>query len=903
MIGRTISHYKITGKLGEGGMGVVYKAEDTQLERTVALKFLAAHLLRDEEARKRFHREAKAAASLHHPNVCPVYEIAEAEGQTFIAMAFIEGESLDKRVEQGPLKIPEALDIAQQIAQGLEAAHEKKIVHRDIKPGNVIVDDKGHVTVMDFGLALLTEGSKLTQLDTTVGTAAYMSPEQIQGLEVDHRTDIWALGCVLYEMVCGQRPFKGLYDQALLYEIVHEDHEPLTGVRTGVPIELEFLVNKCLAKDTANRYQSAGEMIVDLRNLGEKLKSGQSKVLSAPAQAADPAAPLKRAPAVNRWIAAGVLGLVTFGFAGYLLWRGLAPSGEGAKVTPASREAVSAQKMIVVLPFENLGAAEDEYFADGITEEIISRLAAVDSLGVISRTSAMQYKHTRPSLRQIGEELGVDYVLEGTVRWQRSGSGTSQVRVTPQLIRVSEDIHLWSGRYDAELTDIFEVQSDIAKEVIEKLDVALLEPQRRSLEFRPTENPEAYDAYLRGNDYLHRGREVHSPGDFHFAIQMYEQAQELDPTFALSHARQSVAHAWLYVQSFDRTESRLALAKEAADRALRLDPTLPEAHHALGLYFFGQRDWDRALEEYQIALKSQPGNIEVFKQISSVQVALGAWEEARTTLGTAMNLNPRLGSLACWAGGCSLALRDFSKAIRSHDRAIQLIPDRSCPYYCKALIYLNWDGGAERTDKFLGRLPPNVDLEGNPPINYPWVMADLIEGRYQEALRRLSSGSSKVYEFHSFYIPKDLLAAQIHGLMNRPEFEQAHYEAARELLEATIEDQPKNPNAHSSLGIAYAGLGRRHDAIREGKLGLELLAGDLGEPLGFRLKELAQIYVMLGDYDDAVNHLDHLLSVPAHFSAGFLKADPTWNALRGHPRFLALLEKHSASAVPGSPVP
>ena len=279
MIGRTISHYKVTGKLGKGGMGVVYKAEDTQLERTVALKFLAAHLLRDEEARKRFHREAKAAASLHHPNVCPVYEIAEAEGRTFISMAFIEGESLDKRIEQGPLKIPEALDISQQIARGLEAAHEKDVVHRDIKPGNVIVDGKGHVAVMDFGLALLTEGSKLTQLDTTVGTAAYMSPEQIQGMEVDHRTDIWALGCVLYEMVCGQRPFRGEYDQALLYEIVHEDYEPITAVRAGVPMELEWIVGKCLAKDREDRYGRAEDMMLDLRTLAEKLKSGRSAVL------------------------------------------------------------------------------------------------------------------------------------------------------------------------------------------------------------------------------------------------------------------------------------------------------------------------------------------------------------------------------------------------------------------------------------------------------------------------------------------------------------------------------------------------------------------------------------------------------------------------------------------------
>ncbi|MFT5434602.1 MAG: serine/threonine protein kinase, partial [Myxococcota bacterium] len=245
-IGSTISHYRIVEKLGEGGMGVVYKAEDTALERAVALKFLADHLLNDEEAKARFLREAKAAAALHHPNVCPVYEIAEADGKTFIAMAFLEGESLEDRIAKGPLPIKEALEIARQVAEGLQAAHAKSIVHRDIKPANILISPEGRPTIMDFGLARLTEASRLTKVDTAMGTVAYMSPEQAQGMDVDSRSDIWALGCVLYEMVSGQRPFLGQYDQALLYEIVHEQVAPLTSIRAGVPMELEFIVGKCL---------------------------------------------------------------------------------------------------------------------------------------------------------------------------------------------------------------------------------------------------------------------------------------------------------------------------------------------------------------------------------------------------------------------------------------------------------------------------------------------------------------------------------------------------------------------------------------------------------------------------------------------------------------------------------
>ena len=302
MIGETISHYRVLDKLGQGGMGVVYKAEDTKLDRPVALKFLPAHLLGDEDIKKRLEREAKAAASLHHPNICPVHEIDEVDDKSFIAMALIEGESLDKKIAKGPLKLEEALSIAQQIAEGLEAAHEKGIHHRDIKPENVIVDGKGRVTIMDFGLARLTEASRLTRRDETLGTVAYMSPEQTQGSGTDHRTDIWSLGVVLYEMITGQQPFKGDYDKAVMYSILNESVEPMTALRTGVPMELERVTEKCLAKDAGDRYQGAAELIVDLRVVSGKA----SGAWIAPAVVA-PAAPTARS---NVWPIAAGLALV-----------------------------------------------------------------------------------------------------------------------------------------------------------------------------------------------------------------------------------------------------------------------------------------------------------------------------------------------------------------------------------------------------------------------------------------------------------------------------------------------------------------------------------------------------------------------------------------------------------------
>jgi len=329
VIGSTISHYRIVEKLGEGSMGVVYKAEDTKLHRQVALKFLADHLLSDAEAKERFLREAQAAAALHHPNVCPVYEIDEVDGKTFLAMAFLKGETLEELIAKGPLPIKDALDIARQTAEGLQAAHAEGVVHRDIKPANILVSPEGRPTIMDFGLARLTEASRLTKVDTAMGTVAYMSPEQAQGIEVDHRSDVWSLGCMLYEMVAGQRPFLGQYDQALLYEIAQEQVAPLTSIRAGVPMELEFIVGKCLAKDREDRHQSAKEIAVDLRTLAEKLKSGHSTILRPSAMTgAVPAAmtgahplnpaqaPLPQSGSSRTWQAiAGVLGVALLGLA------------------------------------------------------------------------------------------------------------------------------------------------------------------------------------------------------------------------------------------------------------------------------------------------------------------------------------------------------------------------------------------------------------------------------------------------------------------------------------------------------------------------------------------------------------------------------------------------------------
>jgi serine/threonine protein kinase len=527
MIGKTVSHYRITRELGAGGMGVVYEAVDTKLDRTVALKFLPPESTRDPDAKARFVHEAKAASSLDHPNVCTVYEVDETgDGQLFLAMACYEGETLKDRIDRGPLSIADALDITRQVAEGLTEAHAREIVHRDIKSANIFITSDGLVKILDFGLAKLAGQTLLTKTGTTLGTAGYMSPELARGEATDQRTDLWCLGVVVYEMLTGCLPFRGDRHEAVTYQIIHEDPEPITAIRTGIPMELEWIVNKCMEKGASNRYQHVDEVLVDLR-----------KVKAAP-EAKSRKSPFKYAIPASVVLLAAVLLIIFKPF----------PS----EITP---DESNGPVKLAVLPFVNLGESEDEYFADGITDEITSRLAIIAGLAVISRTSSRKYKDTDKGLREIGQELGVDYILEGTIRWDKRGEH-EKVRITPQLINVSNDFHLWAENYEREIAEIFEVQADIASQIAEALDITLLASERQALEAKPTENLEAYQAYLRGVDYVNRPD--FTKENFQLGIQMFERAVELDPEFALSYAALSTAHSGMHQFGYDRSEERLS---------------------------------------------------------------------------------------------------------------------------------------------------------------------------------------------------------------------------------------------------------------------------------------------------------------------------------------------------------
>jgi len=839
-------------------MGVVYKAQDLKLDRHVALKFLPRHLTNQETAKRRFILEAKAASALQHHNICTIHGIDETpDGQLFICMDYYQGETLKDKIATGPLPIGQVVDMVTQVTEGLAKAHEAGMVHRDVKPANLMVTEDGVVKILDFGLAKLAGQTKVTKTGTTVGTVAYMSPEQARGQELDHRSDIFSLGAVLYELLAGQPPFKAAHDAAVTYRIIHTEPEALDTYRPDVPDVLTRVVETALQKEVDARYQGATEVLADLKLLQNGTSPGA------------PTRTRKRRAIRRHVIAVGVsLSLLIAGYIGVTryvipLWRG----------TPSER------KMLAVLPFENLGPAEDDYFADGITEEITFRLAGIRELGVIARTSVMQYKNTDKDIQQIGEELGVDYVLEGTVRWQRAQGEPDQARITPQLIRVSNATHLWAGRYDGVLTEVFQVQSDIAEKVASALNITLLEPERRLIASKLTDNVEALDYYLRGNEYSRRG--VTHPNASRLAATLYGKAVALDSSFALAYAKLSRVHTELYWHA-EREPEDLAKAKQAVDKAIELSPDLPDARVSLGSYYYHNKEYDRALLEFDHAREFQPSNSDLLAEIGYVQRRLGRYGQAAANLETAAKLDPRNAVLAINVGNTYLRMREYRKAQIYYGRAISHNPDEDLAYERSALLIMMRDGDVTAARHLLQMVSQLA--EPTPRFRRTSAWIDACAGDYQAALEKLtiedpSSPGTILYE-----------RAATYGLLNMPELQRAHYDSARVILEQAVAADPENGGHHVGLGIAYAGLGLKTDAIREGELAMQLapISQDAHWNPAIAIS-LARIYVMVAEYDAAIDRIEYLLSIPAELSIPMLRIDPTWAPLRELPRFQKLL--------------
>ncbi len=648
MIGQTISHYKILEKLGEGGMGVVYKAHDTKLDRDVALKFLPPNLTASSEELTRFEQEARAISALNHPNIATIHDVDEFNGQRYLVLEYIPGGTLKSKLKQlksedEEFSISEVLEYGIQMAEALAHAHRHQIIHRDVKTDNMMLTEEGKVKLTDFGLAKLRGDIHLTKTGSTVGTAAYMSPEQIRGEEVDQRSDIFSFGIVLYEIVTSHLPFRGEFEAALSYSILNENPPSIKSLRQNIPQALEQIINRCLEKDKTKRYQNVDEIVKELKNVERDLSRS-------PRRSEDRSTK-------KLWIvAATVIILVALNI--YLFYHKF-------DSTSANR------RSIAVLPFKNMSdSKEDEYFADGLTEDIITQLSKISGIDkVIARTSVMQYKGINKSIRDVGKELNVATILEGSVR--RAGN---QIRIVAQLIDVNSEGHIWADTYDKELTQVFAIQSDVAQQIAAVLRAKLSPSEKGRIEKKQTENTEAYQLYLKGRFYWNKRR----LDDINTSIDCFKQAIDKDPDYALAYA--GLASAYVVMPSYGLSPGEMYTnARNTAMKALEIDSTLAEAHTVLGeiaqdRYY----DWEGAEKHFRRAIELDPGYPTAHQWYSILLYNLGRFNEALSEAKRAQELDPLSLVINLNLGDVLYIMRRYDKAIEQYKNTIAL--DETFPW-------------------------------------------------------------------------------------------------------------------------------------------------------------------------------------------------------------------------------
>jgi len=646
LIGRTLGHYRVAEKIGEGGMGVVYRARDERLDRDVAIKVLPEEVAENPDRLARFEQEAKSLAGLNHPNIVTIFSVEEAEGTRFIAMELVEGDSLAQTLPPGGLPLAKVFDIAVPLADALATAHERGIVHRDLKPANVMVTREGRVKVLDFGLAKLTEKAAagaasadseevasrvatLTGEGTVVGTASYMSPEQLEGREVDHRTDIFSLGIVIYEFATGRRPFTGDTTASVVTSILRDAPALVTDVNPSLPRHLGRIIHHCLQKDPEARYQSAKDVRNELRSLRREVDSGDVTIGSGPTAVTPPRAKYR----TGLWATAGIAAALILAVGWWIGQEGrgeiddrstkgtIAPSGQVEMDSPS----------VAVLPFNNMSAdPENEYFTDGLTEELISVLAKVEGLRIPARTTVFALKETDLGVQEIGNRLGVDNVLEGSVR--KAGN---RIRISAQLVKVADGFNLWSETYDRELKDVFVIQDEIANSIAEALQITLSARDQRALRAGQRADIHAYDFYLRGRGYFRRRTQA----DLESAREMFTKAIDIDSGYAPAWAGLADCYTEFY-RNYDSTDDNLEAADRASQMAVDLNPDLAEAHAARG-YALGQRlQYEEAESEFRRAVELDDTLFETYYYYGTVAFTKGELETSAEMFERALRVAP-----------------------------------------------------------------------------------------------------------------------------------------------------------------------------------------------------------------------------------------------------------------------
>jgi TolB-like protein/tetratricopeptide (TPR) repeat protein len=890
--------YAIERELGRGGMASVYLAQDLRHDRPVALKVLHPELAAALGG-ERFQREIRLAARLQHPHILTVHDSGEIPSSSgppllWFTMPFVEGETLRSRLNrEKQLPLDDALRIARESADALDYAHRHGVVHRDIKPENILLSGS-HALVADFGIGKAlgsADNDRLTETGLTLGTPAYMSPEQASGdRDLDGRTDVYSLGAVLYEMLGGQPPFSGPTAQAILTQRFTQDPRPVRALRETVPEAIEQAVMRALARAPADRFLTTAEF-------GRAIELGTVPARGAtertmPAVPAEPRQRLKTAGGVahsasgqqrNRvlsvLLARPSVVILTLGFLlglGVLFaWRRVRPSAEDASTGSA--------KGIVVLPFENLGAAADEYFADGMTDAVRGKLAAVSGLQVIARTSSAPYRKTTKTPQQIAQELGVHYILTATVRWEKSG-GTSRVQVSPELVQVSEGAApttKWQQPFDATMTDVFQVQADIASRVAQALDVALGAGARETIDQRPTKNLAAYDVFLKGNEAA-GGFITATPADLRRAISYYERAVALDSSFALAWSQLSRAHSFISPP----IPADYAAARTAVERARALAPTAASTYLAFGDYYSNLlRDWPRAAEQYELGRKGAPNDAELLTGVALVERSQGHFEQSMASLRQALALDPRSIGTARRLAQSFLWLKRYPEAMAAADRALALDPQSPDLNETKAMVFLAQGDLASARGVLQAASARGDPVSLVAYVATYWDLFWVLDDAQQQLLLRLTP------EPFGDDVPNwAICLAQTYALRGDMVRSRAYADSARIAGEAMLKDAPDDAQHRAVVALAYAYMGRKAEAMREGEKAVSVTPVSQDYYNGtYYVHQLTRVYVIVGETDKAISLLEQVLGKPYYLSPAWLRIDPTLEPLRKNPRFQKLV--------------
>jgi TolB-like protein/predicted Ser/Thr protein kinase/cytochrome c-type biogenesis protein CcmH/NrfG len=886
--------YELLEEIGRGGQAVVYRARQKSLNRIVALKVIGLGPWTTETHLKRFRREAEAAASLEHPGIVPIHEVGERDGQCYLSMKFVEGGQLDEVLKGEPLSIRRAVELIAKVARTVHYAHEHGILHRDIKPGNILLDKNGDPHLTDFGLARLVEAeSTVTRTLEVLGTPSYMAPEQAKGTQgaavssgdvasakvasppnaskFARAIDLYGLGAVLYQLLTGHPPFAGGTTFETIRLVLETEPRPPRQLNPKIPRDVSTICLKCLEKDPKRRYASALALAEDLEHWlkHEPIRAhrigiftrGRKWVRRKPAGAAVITLSLALATAIawNVWKSEFIRHPVTNG--------------------------------VAVLPFENLSRDPDNaYFAEGIQEEILTRLAGIAGLKVISRTSTQHYQNKPRNLGEIAKQLGVANILEGSVQ-----KAADQVRVNVQLINAQTDSHLWAETYDRKLTDILGVESDIAKAIAESLQAKLTVREQQALAVKPTNNPEAYDAYLRGLAF--EGRPAYSAELAEKPIGFYERAVQLDPNFSIAWARLCHHHAFIY-SNYDATPGRRAAAKRALDNAQKLEPNSPETLLALG-YFQSLvlRDDESSKATFGRVSKMLPGSSEALKALAGLARKEGHWDQSVAYFDQALTSDPRNVNLLLHAALTYAWLRQFPAALKLYDRVLDITPNEPDVMAAKACIY-QAQGNLQEAASLLSGI--NEQTPGGDTFQTKITQLRL-ERNYGEAVRLLQARQAQ-FHFESQYVNgwNQVWLAFMQCLARDTAGARAVGEHARNTLEQLYNHQPDNAMLAALLSQAYAAIGEKDSALKLAERAIELCPRAKDATNGPTYEEnLALIQTTFSENDRAISTLTPLLKTPynswvyaqAPITPAFLRLDPFWDPLRGDLAFQKLCEE------------